>query len=100
VVEWQLRLIEPALEHAAGMHGTQFGVAAVGGQHAHGTRGGAEGADNYAAVPDRVRAEEAWGSAAVRAASWSASVTPSFERATRLGLWRIHPNTIAFAVRN
>ena len=43
------------------MHGTLFGTAAVGRQHAHGTRGGAEGADDYAALPVRVRAEEGMG---------------------------------------
>ena len=60
------------------MHGTQFAATAVGDQHAHGTRVGAEGADDYAAVPIRVRAEEGMGIGCVRAASWSASVTPSF----------------------
>jgi hypothetical protein len=43
------------------MHATQFGATAVGGQHAHGTRSGAEGTNNYAGVPVRVRAEESMG---------------------------------------
>jgi hypothetical protein len=61
VVERQLHTVQPALEHAAGVRGHKVGAAAVRGQHAHGTRGGAERADDDAAVPVRVRAEEGMG---------------------------------------